>query len=166
MQHTASLGWLPKSCFWVREEEFRNRIHFHSQVRHSVLIVDTITSALHKYGVLTLTCSGLGLQLCCLTYLLQTWNLPIGSSCEKGRINFRAKGVWESCGEGWLIGSVSLRTCIRLAPTSPSLDSNLSSVLQVASILPASALISTPLGASITRDRVGDSNLKYPQDED
>lgn len=50
------------------------------------------------------------------------------------------------------------------AHTSPSLDSSLSSVLQVASMLPASAFISTPFGASITRDRVGDSNLKYAQD--
>lgn len=62
--------------------------------------------------------------------------------------------------------ALSVRTWVRLTPTSPSLDSSLSSVLQVASILPASAFISTPFGASITRDRVGDSNLKYTQDED
>lgn len=65
----------------------------------------------------------------------------------------------------WLIGAVPLWASGPLTPTSPSLDSSLSSVLQVASMLPASAFISTPLGASITRDRVGDSNLKYTQDE-
>lgn len=79
------------------------------------------------------------------------------------RINFSGKGrnqpVWEKNGWLHLSGLLSFS-----APTSPSLDSSLSSVLQVASILPASAFISTPFGASITRDRVGDSNLKYIQD--
>ena len=64
----------------------------------------------------------------------------------------------------WLVGAVSLWASVPLMLTSPSLDSSLSSVLQVASMLPASAFISTPFGASITRDRVGDSNLKYAQD--
>lgn len=81
------------------------------------------------------------------------------------RINFSGKGrnqpVWGKAGllQLHLSGLLSFS-----APTSPSLDSSLSSVLQVASILPASAFISTPFGASITRDRVGDSNLKYIQD--
>lgn len=47
------------------------------------------------------------------------------------------------------------------ALTSPSLDSSLSSVLHVAFRLPASALISMPLGASITSARVGDSSLQH-----
>lgn len=58
-------------------------------------------------------------------------------------------------------GKVGSQFLSFLVLTSPSLDSSLSSLLQVASMLPASAFISTPFGASITRERVGDSNLKH-----
>lgn len=76
------------------------------------------------------------------------------------RMNFSGKGCSSS-----VLGKFGLLEFYLFSlRTSPSLDSNLSSVLQVASILPASAFISTPFGASITRDRVGDSNLKYTED--
>lgn len=47
--------------------------------------------------------------------------------------------------------------------TSPSLDSNRSSFLQMAWMSPASARIWMPLGASISRERVGDSSLEQSQ---
>lgn len=77
------------------------------------------------------------------------------SGKESDKLVLGQVGSWE----------LHLPGLLSLSPrTSPSLDSSLSSVLQVASMLPASAFISTPFGASITRDRVGDSNLKYTQD--
>lgn len=50
---------------------------------------------------------------------------------------------------GWSVGRL----------TSPSLDSSRSSFLQMAWMSPASARIWIPLGASIRRERVGDSSL-------
>ena len=57
--------------------------------------------------------------------------------------------------------------CVRLfvcvfvcSRTAPSTDCRRRSLLHVASMSPASAWISTPLGASMYRDRVGDSSLE------
>lgn len=115
-------------------------------------------------NVITFMCCGFGLIMLFNVFIPEVkpsdWLLLL-LQC---RVKFSGKGITNQFGESLACQNCVSVDVILLTPTSPSLDSSLSSVLQVASRLPASAFISTPLGASITRDRVGDSNLKYIQD--
>lgn len=103
-------------------------------------------------------------------YVWWAWLIVMLFNCLVGTFGWycvRLISVQTSLGEKLALRPVDSQFLFFPLLTSPSLDSSLSSLLQVASILPASAFISTPFGASITRDLVGDSNLKdKPQNED
>lgn len=89
---------------------------------------------------------------------------------SEAHVWIRTRGRWgcQECEvdqlvQHFVVCTVCLCVCVLLCVlrtfTSPSFDSRRRSLLQVARMSPASAWICTPLGASMYRERVGDSKL-------